>query len=742
LNDIILRWSFVKKTTFYDEQRCIFAHRKTQFHFASMKVYKQFVLLLTILFCFSPAPIQAMQRQMEYLDRGLVAVQTANGVFLSWRYLATDEPNVGFNIYRNGTVKINATPLISATNTIDNQGNTSYKYSVRAVLNGVEMVTSESVTPWSTIYKTIQLNRPAGGKNASGGYHYAPGDCSVGDLDGDGQYELIVKWDPTNAKDNSQSGYTGNVYLDAYELTGKFLWRIDLGINIRAGAHYTQYMVYDFDGDGMAEVACKTAPGTKDGTGAFVLMNNDSPTVDYRNSSGYILSGPEYLSIFNGQTGANIHTIAYNPLRGVVSNATWGDNYGNRVDRFMACVAYLDGIHPSLVMCRGYYTRTTLAAYNFSNGKLTQQWFYDSGTTSGVGAYGQGNHNLSVADVDNDGKDEIIYGACAINDDGKLLYRTGLGHGDAMHLCDLDPDIPGLEVWEVHEETGAAYGYELHTAATGKILWGTKTGTDNGRGCSADIDGTSRGHEMWSSSGPNVYTCKGDSLSSKKPSVNFRIYWDGDLLDELLDGTKLDKWSSATKSSSRLFTLYNYGNAQSINGTKATPCLSADILGDWREEIFLASSVDSSKIQLFTTTIPSSYRVPTLMHDPVYRLGVAWENNCYNQPPHLGYWLGRGLDSIPVPNVYLPHAEGVPTTQKTTESNPLTMLTEGNGIVRFRSTQRIIAVTVFSMTGILLYKNDAVHETEYSMTLPENQPMLLVQVKTSQGYKTFKWIRR
>jgi rhamnogalacturonan endolyase len=709
---------------------------------STLKAFKTILATISILFGFSVSPIQAMQRQLEYLDRGLVAVQTANGVFLSWRYLATDKSNVGFNIYRNGTIKVNTTPLTSTTNTLDSQGNTSSEYTVRTVLNGVEVDTSQSVTPWSNVYKTIQLNRPVGGINASGGFHYAPGDCSVGDLDGDGQYELIVKWDPTNAKDNSQSGYTGNVYLDAYELSGKFLWRIDLGINIRAGAHYTQYMVYDFDGDGMAEVACKTAPGTKDGTGAFVFMNNDSPTVDYRNSSGYILSGPEYLSIFNGRTGANIHTIAYNPLRGVVTNATWGDSYGNRVDRFMACVAYLDGIHPSLVMCRGYYTRTTLAAYNFSNGKLAQQWFYDSGTSSGVGAYGQGNHNLSVADVDNDGKDEIIYGACAINDDGKLMYRTGLGHGDAMHLCDLDPDAPGLEVWEVHEETGAAYGYELHNAATGKIFWGTKTGTDNGRGCSADIDGASRGHEMWSSSGPNVYTCKGDSLSSKKPSVNFRIYWDGDLLDELLDGTKLDKWSSTTKSSNRLFTLYNYGNAQSINGTKATPCLSADILGDWREEIFMASSVDSSKIQLFTTTIPSSYRVPTLMHDPVYRLGVAWENNCYNQPPHLGYWLGRGLDSIPVANVYLPHAGAVLTTQKTLESNPLTMLTDGNGIVRFRSTLPIQAVTIFSMTGVLLYKNDVVHETEYSMTLPENQPMLLVQVKTSQGYKTFKWIRR
>ena len=708
-----------------------------------MRLNKIVFLTLSSLFCILLTPAHALKRQMEYLDRGLVAVQTTSGVFVSWRYLATDDPKVSFNLYRDGKIKVNATPLTSTTNTIDTQGNTDFTYSVRTVLNGVEVDTSESVTPWANIYKTIQLNRPASGKNTSGGYHYSPGDCSVGDLDGDGQYELIVKWDPSNAKDNSQSGYTGNVYLDAYELTGKFLWRIDLGVNIRAGAHYTQYMVYDFDGDGMAEVACKTAPGTKDGTGANVLMNSDSPSIDYRNSSGYILSGPEYLTVFSGKTGANINTIAYNPLRGVVSNATWGDSYGNRVDRFMACVAYLDGIHPSLVMCRGYYTRTTLAAYDLTNGKLVQRWFYDSGTTSGVGAYGQGNHNLSVADVDNDGNDEIIYGASAINDDGKLMYRTGLGHGDAMHLCDLDPDIDGLEVWEVHEDASAAYGYELHNAATGKILWGTKTGGDNGRGCSADIDETKRGHEMWSSSGSNVYTCKGDSLSSSKPSVNFRIYWDGDLLDELLDGTKLDKWSSTTKSAGRLFTLYKYGNAQSINGTKATPCLSADILGDWREEIFMMNSLDSSQIQLFTTTIPSSYRIPTLMHDPVYRLGVAWENNCYNQPPHLGYWLGRGLDSIPTPNVYLPRAGNVYTSERSIQSKPLTITYDGSGsVARIHSTQTILSVVAFSLTGSVIYQNDAINDREFSIDFPENQKMAIIRVGTVNGLKTMKWIRQ
>lgn len=699
------------------------------------------IVLLTFSFLLSAlnSPVHAIQRQMEYLDRGVVVVQTTGGVFVSWRYLVTDDPKVSFNVYRDGRNKVNLAPLTSTTNITDTQGNATMRYTVRTVLNGVEVDTSESVAPWTSIYKTIQLNRPASGKNASGGYHYSPGDCSVGDLDGDGQYELVVKWDPSNAKDNSQSGYTGNVYLDAYELTGQFLWRIDLGVNIRAGAHYTQFMVYDLDGDGMAEVACKTAPGTKDGTGANVLLGSDSPTADYRNSSGYILTGTEYLTVFSGNTGANLSTVSYNPARGSVSS--WGDSYGNRVDRFLACIAYLDGIHPSLVMCRGYYTRTTLAAWDLKNGKLVQRWFHDS-ATSGVGAYGQGNHNLSVGDVDNDGKDEIIYGSSAINDDGKLLYRTGYGHGDAIHMSDLDPDRAGLEVWEIHEDTNSAYGYEMHDAATGKILWGKRTGTDNGRGMAADIDGTKRGHEMWSSSGPNVYTCKGDSISPNKPSVNFRIYWDGDLLDELLDGTKLDKWSSTSKSASRLFTIYNSGNAQSINGTKANPCLSADVLGDWREEIFLTTYNDSSKIQMFTTTIPSSYRVPTLMQDPVYRLGVAWQNVAYNQPPHLGYWLARGLDSIPKPNVYLPHDGGVFTAVKQMDTNPLTMISEGHGhVARFRSSQTIVSVVAYSLTGTVLYKNESVNDLECSIEFPKDQKMALIRVKTEKGIKTLKWVR-
>jgi len=570
-------------------------------------------------------------KQMEYLDRGVVAVKVNNGVFISWRFLGTDDKSTGFNIYRDGT-KINDAPITTKTNYVDTKGSANSKYVIKAVVGGVETEASKATIPWGEQYKTLTLKRP--------GNNYAANDMSVGDVDGDGQYELFVKWYPSNAKDNSQSGKTDNTLIDCYKLDGTFLWRINLGINIRSGAHYTQFQVYDYDGDGKCEMVCKTAPGTKDGKGKNVIMGNDNPNADYRNGNGYVLDGPEYLTIFDGETGAEIHTVKYTPERGNVS--AWGDSYGNRVDRFNACTAYLDGVHPSVVMCRGYYTRTTLAAYDFKNKKLVQRWYHNS-DKKGQGAYGDGNHNVSVADVDGDGRDEIILGSAIIDDDGKTYSRTGFGHGDAMHVSDMDPDRAGLEGWFVHEDKGAAYGYEMRDLKNNKVIHGKKTGTDNGRGMAADIDAKYRGFEMWSSA-PGVFDCKGKQISSNKPSVNFRIYWDGDLQDELLDGTKCDKWNG--NGVNRLITFK--GNA--CNGTKNTPCLSADLFGDWREEVIYH---DGDKIYIYTTTIESKYRLFTLMHDPVYRCAIAWQNSSYNQPPHLGFYIGDGVDKIDQPDIYL-----------------------------------------------------------------------------------------
>ncbi|MEK4075416.1 MULTISPECIES: rhamnogalacturonan lyase [Paenibacillus] len=587
----------------------------------------------------TPVTHAAGARQMEYLDRGVVAVKTGTGVFVSWRLLGTEGSNVSFNVYRDGT-KVNPTPITNSTNLQDASGTSSSKYTVRAVVSGTEQAASAAASVWGNNYLSVPLSVPAGGTTPDGvAYTYSANDASAGDLDGDGEYELIVKWDPSNSKDNSQSGYTGEVFIDAYKLNGTRLWRISLGKNIRAGAHYTQFMVYDLDGDGKAEVAMKTADGTKDGTGVVI----GDASKDYRNSSGYVLSGPEFLTVFNGQTGKALSTVNYEPARGNVSS--WGDNYGNRVDRFLAAIAYLDGERPSLVMARGYYTRTVLVAYNWRNGQLTKQWTFDSNTSGNSGYAGQGNHNLSVADVDGDGKDEIVYGAMAVDDNGKGLYTTGLHHGDAMHLSDLDPDRPGLEVFQVHETPSNA-GVEFRDAGTGQLIWGVKTTKDIGRGMAADIDPRYKGAEVWADG--SLYTAKGQKLGTTLPSsTNFGIWWDGDLLRELLDSNRIDKWNYANSTTMNLLTA---SGVSSNNGTKSTPNLQADLFGDWREEVVWRTN-DSSALRIYTTTAVTDKRIYTLMHDPVYRLGVAWQNVAYNQPPHTGFYLGEGMSTPPVPNI-------------------------------------------------------------------------------------------
>lgn len=612
-------------------------------------------------------------RQMERLDRGLVAVKVSGGVFLSWRLFGTDPSGTAFNLYRDGA-KINSAPISTATNYTDASGTASSKYAVRPVINGTEKAADKTVSVWSSQMLTIALDRPAGGSNNSGSYTYSPNDIAVGDLDGDGEYELVLKWDPSNSKDNSQKGYTGNVYVDAYKLNGTKLWRLDLGVNIRAGAHYTQMLVGDYDLDGYAEVAMKTAPGTKDGTGAYLASGpaaSDNDASDFRNSSGYVLSGAEYLTIFNGRTGKEMATVNYNPARGTVSS--WGDSYGNRVDRFLATNAYLDGTKPSMVFQRGYYTRMAVTAYDWDGKTLSQRWYYNA-ATKGSECYGQGNHNVSAGDVDSDGKDEIIEGDCAINHDGKFMYRTGKGHGDAMHLGDLSPANAGLEVWEVHEDS--PYGYDLHDAATGKIIWSATSSGDNGRGVAADVDSTSAGYEMWSGANWNTYSATGIVLASSRPAYNFRVYWDGDLLDELLDNVTISKWNSSTAKSTTLLSM----TGSSCNSTKATPNLSGDILGDWREEVILH---DDSHLYLYTTTIPTSHRMYTLMHDPVYRLGMSWQNTAYNQPPHLGFWLGAGDSKIPTPDIVLTGEDPVPLLSKTGAGSSVQTVLLGDSIQSF-----------------------------------------------------------
>jgi rhamnogalacturonan endolyase len=475
-------------------------------------------------------------------------------------------------------------------------------------------------------------------------------------------YEIFVKWYPSNAHDNSESGYTGETLIDCYRLDGTRLWQIDLGKNIRSGAHYTQFMVYDLDGDGKAELVCKTADGTKDGVGVYI----GNSSANYVTSSGTIMSGPEYLTVFNGLTGAAIHTVDYDPPRTILvhsgpedNNANWGDNYGNRSERYLACVAYLDGIHPSVVMCRGYYTHIFLTAYTFNGSELIKGASFSTKDYSTSLHYkAQGNHSVSVTDVDGDGRDEIIYGSLTLNSDLTPRYSTRMEHGDAQHTGDLDPDRPGLEIFGVHEHTQTGIlGYEMHDASTGEILWGTFTGTDVGRGMSADIDPRYPGSECWvaDNGSANLFSAKGEVIGSTKPSqINFAIWWDGDLGRELLGGggssngstPRIVKWNYTTGTG----TTTTLSGTTTNNGTKDNVMLQADLFGDWREEV-IARESDSSAMRTYSTTAVSNSRFFTLMHNPQYRLSIAWQNVGYNQPPHTSYRLGYDMTIPRQPNI-------------------------------------------------------------------------------------------
>lgn len=721
--------------------------------------------------------------QLEHLDRGLVAAATSEGVFVSWRLLGdevtghsdTGMTGADFNVYRDGT---RIATVTDSTNLLDREGTPGAAYQVAAVVDGEEDRRSAAVTPWSGGFRDLPLKRPAGGVTPDGvTYTYSANDMSVGDVDGDGRYEFFVKWDPSNSKDPSQTGYTGNVFIDAYTFDGTLLYRIDLGVNVRAGAHYTQYLVYDFDGDGRAELMFKTAPGTKiisfgpDGTVTserFVTMPKEdvragfSHADDFRLSTegyyehvvdmfqrwhehpevvagrwpatleaafgieprftyplsradaealadhlidvyapsrnannrlrqfaGFVLDGPEYLTVFNGASGRELQTIRY-PVQRTDDGLMWGDyalpriEPGNRVDRFLAGVAYLDGRHPSAVFARGVYTRATLVAYTWNGTRLVRDWSVDSGWVPMTNPFNdtphgrdgtdpefatlttQGGHSLSASDVDGDGKQEIVYGSATIDDDGDLLSssfdvlppgsgapgtRVRLGHGDAMHVTDIDPNHPGLEVYMVHENAAfAPYGGALRDAASGEALFGTFTGRDTGRGMVGDIIPEQPGLEVWGSTGVGLWTADGDFLQAAIPGTNQSIRWAADMTTQLVNVAVAETGERPRIDDWRRGTVLNAEGTLTSNGTKGNPGLVADVFGDWREEM-LMRTVDSSAIRIYLSTEVTDRKLYTLMHDPQYRAEVARQQTVYNQPSYPSFYLGSDIDwsRVPIP---------------------------------------------------------------------------------------------
>lgn len=713
---------------------------------------------------------KVIKPQLERLNRGLVALKTKDGVFLAWRMLLDEVSGwtqsgmsgTDYAVYRN---RERLAVVTECTCYVDAQGTDGSSYQVAPIRDGKEGERCEPVSPVENEdgYLEFPLQKPEGGITPAGeAYTYSANDMSVGDADGDGEYEFYVKWDPSNSHDVSIKGYTGKCYIDCYKLDGRLLWRLDMGVNIRAGAHYTQFMVYDFDGDGRAEMSVKTAPGTcmtvygengevkersfitlpaedvqrgvthednyvcsagdyykhmvevfcrwkeypevqsgqwpatleecfhiepeyeyplsAEDAGKLVdyFMDEFAPSRSEKNRlrefEGFIYEGPEYLTMFGGD-GRELETIPF-PHPREDDGLRWGD-YAmrriepcNRVDRFLSGVAYLDGERPSLIICRGYYTRTTVAAYDFRDGRHRLRFDIDSGHVPMDNPFqaspheaegsdpvygslaGQGNHSLSTADVDGDGCQEIIYGAAVIDHDGSLLYssygflpdgrRAKLGHGDAMHVAVIDPDRPGFQIFNVYEGAqNAPYGWALRDAETGEVLFGEYAECDLGRCMVGDVTPGGRGLSVWVN---EMYDCRGNRLPDRVLGTNQSIRWEGDLTTQIIDGVNYlkDVQTGVINDNTHGILLKPEGTLTN-NGTKGNPCLVADIFGDFREELVLRTA-DSSVVRIYVNTEPTGHKLFTLMHDVMYRTGIAWQNNCYNQPCYTSFYYAHDMD--------------------------------------------------------------------------------------------------
>lgn len=609
------------------------------------------------------------ERQFEALSRGLTAVPAENGTLVSWRFLGTDSNELSYNLYCGGE-KLNDEP-ITVTNFFHAGAPAGAEYTLREVSGGAETGTEYTAAAWDRNYIEFNVTEREG---------YIIDDGAAADLDGDGEYELLFRRTPSMDV-NTRTSYP---LIEAYELDGTHMWTIDIGPN-EINEVDINFLAYDFDGDGRAEVILRSFEGTVDGAGNKIDDTNGDGITDYSKDPDnlaifkdrqYIVSTPEFLSVYDGETGAEIDRTDLKPVKEPLSE--WAFEYTDtgrltkRASHYLFGLAYLDGKTPSVVMVRGAWNNVRAAAWHMADGKLVEDWVHNTENKEDVNSiYGACNHNLVTADVDFDGKDEILSGPMAIDDDGSEMYAVKaydndgtpqkLGHGDAFDAAFMSPDFNGYTVWACHENSPLLANIDLHDARTGQVLWGYSKNKDTGRSRAADIDPNYRGFEVWGSTGTVPSNISGEHITELWDTIpirgadgavtgegtipmNFKVYWDGDLLSELLDGTSVYKYNWEDEAIDTLFTA---DGCASNGGTKAVPCLSADLFGDWREEI-VWKTADEKAVRIYSTAIPTEYKLNTLMHDSYYRASAAVQNNHYNQPPNVGFYLGSETTEIPI----------------------------------------------------------------------------------------------
>ena len=590
------------------------------------------------------------KREMESVDRGVIAMNQGGGkVYVGWRMFGLDPGSIGFNVYRStagaAAVKLNTSPITATTDYVDTGADVtkSNAYHVAPVIGGAEQDASAAYTLPANAPAQQFLSIPL----RDGGLNYSQ--ANVGDLDGDGQYELVVKWSKSaNVDPGSHTTATATVYVDAYKLDGSFLWRVDLGWNLESGSDFTPLLVYDVDGDGKAEVITKTSEGTTDGTGVTIGDTDGDGKTDYRNSDGRVLSGPEFMSIYRGTDGKEL--IRTNWIaRGTVSD--WGDSTGNRSCRQQMGIAYLDGAHPSIIMSRGVYAYQVVQAWDYRGGALSKLWAWDNGGKGQSGEWYSSAQCLRMGDANGDGYDEVLKGPLALDHTGKTLWDEKLikGHGDFFHIGILNPARSGLQIFRILE-AAQDNGVAMLDAATGTVLWGKTIAGDASRGYSAHIDARYKGAQCWAGqinddllNYDGSVICNGTSPS--KGDHWAPIWWEGGVTRSITsefsgnDGVHIYQWNGASCSLTELM--------KTGSGTRITQTI-ADILGDWREELVIGLP---NEVRVYSTTIPATNRLYTLMHNPMYRLNVGQsaQRNFGTSLPD--YYLGTGMTTPPTPDI-------------------------------------------------------------------------------------------